>query len=133
MKKLERNQKKAFYITRNTCLWIITYLFLFPAVALGKSLTDQLLMVTSSHCPWCDAFEEEVGQSYPFTLEAKKFPLFRIDIFEKVPAHLSGLTPATMTPTFIIIKGGKEIGRIVGYPGQELFWWRLSEFTGLLE
>jgi len=22
-----------------------------------------------------------------------------------------------------------EIGRIVGYPGAELFWWRISEFT----
>jgi len=27
------------------------------------------------------------------------------------------------------MRDGMEVGRIVGYPGAELFWWRISEFT----
>jgi hypothetical protein len=46
-----------------------------------------------------------------------------------MPEDMKELVPPTMTPTFIIVIDGKEVGRIVGYPGQELFWWRLSEFT----
>jgi hypothetical protein len=35
-----------------------------------------------------------------------------------------------MTPTFIFVRDEVEVGRIVGYPGAELFWWQISEFTG---
>lgn len=88
----------------------------------------QLLMITSSSCPWCEAFEEEVGRGYSRTEESKVLPLRRHDFFAKMPSDLAHMTPATMTPTFIIIKNGEETGRIIGYPGAELFWWRLAEF-----
>jgi hypothetical protein len=90
---------------------------------------NQLIMVTASNCPWCESFEDEVGAGYPKTAEAKVLPLRRHDIYDAIPADMASLVPATMTPTFIIIRDGAEVGRIVGYPGAELFWWRLSEFT----
>jgi len=90
---------------------------------------NQLIMVTASNCPWCEAFEDEVGTGYPKTAEAKILPLRRHDIYDSTPPDMAGLVPATMTPTFIIIRDGAEVGRIIGYPGAELFWWRLSEFT----
>lgn len=95
----------------------------------GAGGGNWLLMVTSNSCPWCEAFEAEVGAGYPATEEAMSLPLKRHDIFQKFPAEFADLVPATMTPTFIIIRDGIEKGRIVGYPGAELFWWRLSEFT----
>jgi len=110
---------------------IIGLLTSFHAVAHADSpvLENQLLMITSQSCPWCEAFEDEVGNGYDRTAEARILPLKRHDFYEKFPASLRFITPATMTPTFIIIKDGAEAGRIVGYPGQELFWWRLSEFV----
>ena len=89
----------------------------------------QLVMITSSHCPWCEAFEDDVGKGYDRTEEALVYPLRRHDFYQKMPDDLAHLTPATMTPTFIVIRDGAEVGRIVGYPGAELFWWRISEFT----
>ena len=89
----------------------------------------QLVMITSSHCPWCEAFEDDVGKGYDRTEEALVYPLRRHDFYQKMPDDLAHLTPATMTPTFIVIRDGVEVGRIVGYPGAELFWWRISEFT----
>jgi len=92
------------------------------------SSADQLLMITSEHCPWCEAFEEEVGSGYHRTAEAQHLPLYRLDIDPDLPESLDIKSPASFTPTFIIIKNKREIARIEGYPGSELFWWRLSEF-----
>ena len=88
-----------------------------------------LIMITSSHCPWCDAFEEEVGVLYDKTGESGQFPIHRLDFFTKFPPHLAHLSAASVTPTFIVIRDHQEIGRIEGYPGDEMFWWRFSEFT----
>ena len=89
----------------------------------------QLVMITSSHCPWCEAFEDDIGKGYDLTEEALIYPLRRHDFYEAMPDDLAHLIPATMTPTFIVVRGGAEVGRIIGYPGAELFWWRISEFT----
>ncbi len=109
-------------------LMVVTFLFVGGSSAKAQSERDQLLMITSSSCPWCEAFEEEVGSIYGQTEEAAFLPLRRHDFFDLMPNDLEQITPATMTPTFIILSDGIEIGRIVGYPGAELFWWRLSEF-----
>lgn len=85
-------------------------------------------MVTSDHCPWCEAFEEEVGQFYHLTPEARVYPMLRVEVDDQFPAEFDGITPAFFTPTFIFVENGKERGRIEGYPGQELFWWRMGEF-----
>jgi len=88
-----------------------------------------LVMVTSPSCPWCDAFEDDVGYLYDKTIEAQQFPLYRVDFFSKFPQSLSHISPAEFTPTFIVLKDHQEIGRLEGYPGDEMFWWRFSEFT----
>ena len=90
----------------------------------------QLIMITSSHCPWCEAFEDDVGKGYDLTEEALVYPLRRHDFYKAMPDDLAHLTPATMTPAVIGVRDGAEVGRIIGYPDAELFWWRMSEFTG---
>ena len=123
-------------LTRRITLF--SFLFLLLAVfntsggigpAKAADSRGQLVMITSSHCPWCEAFEDDVGKGYDRTEEALIYPLRRHDFYEEMPNDLVHLTPATMTPTFIVMRDGMEVGRIVGYPGAELFWWRISEFT----
>ena len=110
-------------------LMVVASLFVGALCVKAQSAKDQLLMITSSSCPWCEAFEEEVGSVYDQTEEAAFLPLRRHDFFAIMPDDLEQITPATMTPTFVILRDGAEIGRIIGYPGAELFWWRLSEFV----
>ena len=123
-------------LTRRITLFSSLFLLLAVFIAgggigLAKAADSrgQLVMITSSHCPWCEAFEDDVGKGYDRTEEALVYPLRRHDFYQKMPDDWAHLTPATMTPTFIVIRDGVEIGRIVGYPGAELFWWRISEFT----
>ena len=122
------------YLTR--CIALFSSLFLLLAISISGAMSvkaadsrGQLVMITSSHCPWCEAFEDDVGKGYDRTEEALFYPLRRHDFYQKIPDDLAHLTPATMTPTFIVVRDGVEVGRIVGYPGAELFWWRISEFT----
>jgi hypothetical protein len=118
------------------CATLFSSLFFLLAISVcgagpvkAADSRGQLVMITSSDCPWCEAFEDDVGEGYDRTEEALIYPLRRHDFYEPMPDDLAHLTPATMTPTFIVIRDGAEVGRIIGYPGAELFWWRVSEFT----
>ena len=52
----------------------VVFLFVSP-VSAGVPSGNHLIMVTASDCPWCEAFEDEVGRGYPNTEEAKLLPL----------------------------------------------------------
>jgi hypothetical protein len=38
-----------------------------------------------------------------------------------------------MTPVFVLVDGGREIGRIRGYPGEDHFWGLLGELMARLD
>ena len=121
-------------LTRRVALFSSLFFLLATSIAgawpvKAADSRGQLVMITSSHCPWCEAFEDDVGKGYDLTEEALVYPLRRHDFYKAMPDDLAHLTPATMTPTFIVMRNGAEVGRIIGYPGAELFWWQISEFT----
>ena len=118
------------YLNRCAALFLLLVISIVGAGSVkAADSRGQLVMITSSHCPWCEAFEDDVGKGYDLTEEALVYPLRRHDFYKAMPDDLAHLTPATMTPTFIVMRNGAEVGRIIGYPGAELFWWRISEFT----
>ena len=126
----------AAQICLSRCAAPFLSLFFLLAISIGGAGSvkaadslGQLVMITSSHCPWCEAFEDDIGKGYDLTEEALIYPLRRHDFYKAMPDDLAHLTPATMTPTFIVMRNGAEVGRIIGYPGAELFWWQISEFT----
>ncbi|CCQ73764.1 hypothetical protein [Magnetospira sp. QH-2] len=87
----------------------------------------QLLMFHEEGCPWCQAWEHQIGTIYDKTDEAKVLPLTRLDVHEDLPADLELKSPVNFTPTFVVIQDNKEVGRIPGYPGDEFFWFLLAE------
>lgn len=66
---------------------------------------------SSSHLP-----EDRRGQARAAA------PLRRVDSGGALPADLAFITPERLTPLFILVDGGREIGRIRGYPGDDHFW-----------
>jgi len=87
----------------------------------------ELVMFESEGCEWCEAWNEEVGVIYDKTTEAGIVPLRRVDIDDDRPSDLSQLQGLMYTPTFVVMKDGREIGRIIGYPGEDFFWQLLNE------
>ena len=52
---------------------------------------------------------------------------FDTSISTATPALTLKLTsPVRFTPTFVLVDGNREIGRIEGYPGEDFFWGRLE-------
>lgn len=91
----------------------------------------ELIMFTRAGCPWCAAWDREIGPIYPSTDVGQRTPLQRIDVAEQ--RRVPGLkNPVRFTPTFVLIDAGREVGRIEGYPGEDFFWARLEKLTDKL-
>ncbi len=84
----------------------------------------RVIMMEEPGCRFCAAWDRDVGRIYAATPEGQFAPLLRV---RRGAAELKGLTkPAIYTPTFIVMTGDKEAGRITGYPGESYFWEELK-------
>lgn len=94
-----------------------------------------LLMIDSDDCPYCRKFDREIAPIYPKTEEGKRAPLARHKLGDQVPARYASLniTGNTMTPTFILVSDNQEVDRLIGYNGDEFFWFLLSELLDKLK
>lgn len=105
---------------------LVTLFVAAPAAA------AELVMFESRGCEWCVRWHEEIGPVYPKTTEARCAPLRQVDIHEPRPADLAAIGGIRYTPTFVVLDDGREIGRIVGYPGEDFFWALLDAELGKL-
>jgi thioredoxin-related protein len=99
----------------------------FTAIVHNAAADARLIMVTSEHCPYCQAWERDVGAVFNKSPYAAKLPLTRVEIGSKIPKNILLKKPIIGTPTFLIIRNGQEIDRQRGYVDEEIFYWWLSE------
>ncbi len=92
------------------------------ALFVREARAAELLMYKSPLCPWCKAWEKDIGSFYNKTDEAKMLPLRRLDIKKPVPKNLAYVKGIIYTPTFVVVDGKREVGRIVGYISEDFFW-----------
>lgn len=91
------------------------------------SSATELLVFERKGCIRCLAWESEIAPVYPKTDEGRRAPLRRIDITAARPADLIEIGEVKYTPTFVLVDKGREVGRIVGYNGDEFFWAEVGE------
>lgn len=87
----------------------------------------ELVMVEQSGCEWCEVWEEEIGLIYHKTSEGRAVPLRRVNIHDALPEDLKFIRGLVYTPTFVLVHEGREVGRILGYPGEDFFWGLLDQ------
>jgi protein-disulfide isomerase len=92
----------------------------------------ELVMFEDAACPWCRRWHAEIGPGYPDTEEGRRAPLRRVDIGDQANAGVVLMQPVTATPTFVLIEDGREVGRVVGYPGSDFFYGLLGEVLARL-
>lgn len=93
----------------------------------------ELLYVHDPACGYCREWERTIGPIYPKSAEGKLAPL-RPMLISKVPAAGFQLKSAVRyTPTFVLLDGGREVGRIEGYPGEDFFWSLLDKLLDRME
>ena len=93
----------------------------------GHAKAAELIMFEQDYCEWCERWNEEIGVVYAKTSEGKRAPLKRVNIHAPIPNEISFVRVERFTPTFVLIEGGEEIGRIRGYPGEDFFWGLLGQ------
>lgn len=89
----------------------------------------RLVMVETASCVYCLRWHKEVGPYYAASEVGRRAPLVRRDLGDP---SLDGLRKIVYTPTFVLVRDGEEIDRLVGYPGAQYFWSELDEMLAKL-
>lgn len=80
-----------------------------------------LMMVTSPACHYCAAWKAEIGPGYAASAEGRVAPIFEVDLRGPYPDGLALDRRPWITPSFILLQNGAELGRIEGYVGKHHF------------
>ena len=92
-----------------------------------SAVAGNLIMFDEDDCSWCRKWDDEIGVIYSITPESCQAPLLKVKLGENLPASVAIKESIPYTPTFVFIHEEEEVGRIVGYPGEEFFWSFLNE------
>jgi hypothetical protein len=88
----------------------------------GCAAAAELVMFRLPGCPWCAAWDRDIGPVYPKTEIGRNIPIRFADLNRSADAGILLRDPVRYSPTFVLVDGGREIGRIEGYPGEDFFW-----------
>jgi hypothetical protein len=105
--------------TRRQLLALPLLLLARPALAQDRV---QLMMVTARHCAYCAAWKREIGPGYAASPAGRAAPIFEVDLDGPYPDGLALDRRPWITPSFILLRNGVELGRIEGYVGQRYFY-----------
>jgi hypothetical protein len=123
---MHRNSKRMKLASKRTIgkYFVRVALFgaLFVASALSRAGAAELVMFEQAGCHWCQVFDREIAPIYGKTAEGQRAPLRRVDIDRTLPPDLAFVQVERLTPLFVLVDHGHEIGRIRGYPGEDHFW-----------
>jgi thioredoxin-related protein len=98
---------------------------MFIALAATHARAAELVMFEQAGCSWCEAFDRDIGSIYDKTEDGLRAPLRRVDMAQPLPPGLAFLQVERLTPLFVLVDKGVEIGRIRGYGGRDMFWMQL--------
>lgn len=86
-----------------------------------------LVLIGDRGCPYCARWERDVAEGYVKSDEGRFAPLVRR--LRGAP-DVAFIPNVIYSPTFVVLVHGKEVGRIVGYQGADLFWTEIAVLLG---
>lgn len=107
---------------------ILTALTLFATALPAVAQDFRLLMIEQNGCYVCAAFNRDIAPIYAVSPEATQAPLVHADLRGPLPEGVVLTSRPFVTPTFILIgPDGREVSRLIGFPGEDFFWPYLNE------
>lgn len=82
----------------------------------------RLMMVDRQGCYYCAQWDAEIGPGFDKSVQGRMAPLMRVDIGGPWPDGIVLEQAPVLTPTFILLERGVELGRIEGYVGAKYFY-----------
>jgi hypothetical protein len=108
----------------------VVVVLLVALVAQGAATAAELVMYRAPGCPWCAAWDREIGPIYPKTETGRRAPLRMAGIETAKTDHVALQRPVRYSQTFVLVDDGhREIGRIEGYTGEDFFWGLLEQLV----
>lgn len=89
-----------------------------------------VVMFRRAGCPWCHAWDREIGGAWEKTEIGSTEPMLMVDLDRDPMPEIALARPARYTPTFVVALDGVETSRIEGYPGQDFFWGLIEKAIG---
>jgi len=106
---------------------------IYIALSLFTARAAELVMFERAGCVWCETFDRDIAPIYAKTDEGLRAPLRRVDVAQPTPPDLSFIEIERLTPVFVLVDRGREVGRIRGYPGEDFFWGMLGALVKKLD
>jgi hypothetical protein len=94
----------------------------------GARAETRLVMFGTADCGGCRVFYLESLQDYWTSEESTAMPLSIVDAAALGTAGNALRAPLSTYPTFVLMRDGREIGRIDGYPGREVFFATMADW-----
>ena len=92
----------------------------------ARASTLELIVFESPRCLYCPLIRRDVLPLYERSRRAKDVPLRFVDMQKTDLSRLNLRGPLRIMPTMVLLKNGREISRIGGYIGPELFFHAIS-------
>ncbi len=83
---------------------------------------DELVVFETQSCIYCDLFRRDVLPDYLRSQRGRNLPIKFVDAERATQRRAQLRAPLTHVPTFVLIRRGREVGRISGYTGPGLFF-----------
>jgi thioredoxin-like negative regulator of GroEL len=82
----------------------------------------EVIVFEMAGCHHCVAFRDNLGARYLASTLQRAAPMRFVDIDKSDPASYPLATELRMLPTIVLIKNGREIDRLEGYPVPEIMF-----------
>jgi len=93
----------------------------------------ELVVFEHPDCMSCLAFRSRIAPRYQASPQAAEAPLRFVDIAKTDADRLALKSPITMVPTAVLMREGREVGRIVGYWSPDNFFKMVAYLVGRAE
>ncbi len=90
--------------------------------ATGTSDRMELLVLEIRNCAICGLVRTHIQPAYERSPRARDMPMRYVDVTSLDETKLDLNGPIDTVPTIVLMRNGKEVDRIAGYLGPELFF-----------
>lgn len=98
--------------------------------AIVSASSYELIVLEVPGCIYCRVFRRDVLPAYEVSTRAREVPMRFVDLNDIDEDKMGLASPVDVVPTVVLMREGREVGRIAGYLGPESFFHSVSHMMG---
>lgn len=104
-----------------------------PIVTGSIGARDELVVYEIASSAYCRLFRRDVVPAFERSTRARSLPMRFVDLSAEGASEAGLDAPVTTVPTVVLLRDGREVGRITGYTGPENFFHLVNHMMGPVE